>query len=149
MHREAEATGQPADPRRLDPLMLTMDLATQVQGISGAFFAAQAGAAQDAMDRLVAHGRRLTEARDPVSALAIHMDCCVSLLEVVSARFGAALKDLPYPRAAIITGAPELGASTARNSVERPADSHALRRPSHAADAAGASGDRKPGEHQE
>jgi hypothetical protein len=148
MHREAEATGQPADTRRLDPLMLTMDLATQVQGISGAFFAAQAGAAQDAMDRLVAHGRRLAEARDPVSALAIHMDCCVSLLEVVTARFGAALEDLPHPRAAIITGALELGASMVQNSVERPTDSHALRRPSHAAAAAGASSDRKPGGHQ-
>ena len=149
MHREAEAKGQPADPRHLDPLMLTMDLATQVQGISGAFFAAQAGAAQDAMDRLVAHGRRLAAARDPVSALAIHMDCCVSLLEVVTARFGAALKDPPHPRAAIITGAPELGASTVQNSVEHHAESHAPRRPSHPADAAGASGDPMPGGHQE
>jgi hypothetical protein len=149
MHREAEAKGQPGNPRRLDPLMLAMDLATQAHGITGAFFAARAGAAQDLMDHLAAQSHRLAEARDPFSALAIQMDCSVSLLEVATARFRAALNDPPHSRAAITTDAPELRASSVQHGVEHREDSHTSRRPSHAADAAGASGDPKPGGHQE
>lgn len=149
MHREAEPTRQPAEPRLLDPVTLTMDLATQVQGITGVFFAAQAGAAQDAIDRLAAHGRRLAEARDPVSILVSHMDCCVSLIEVAIAPFKAALHELPNPRAANTDAAPTSREPSLHDGIEHHADSRASRRTVRTADAGSTSGVSTPAGRRE
>lgn len=149
MHREAEQTRQPAELRLLDPVMLAMDLATQVRGITNVFVAAQAGAAQEAMNRLAAHGRRLSEARDPVSVLVSQIDCCVSLIEVAIAPFRAALHELSNPRAATTDVAPTPREPSVHDGTENPADSRASRRAVRSADAAGTSGFPTPAGHQE
>ncbi|BDG71651.1 hypothetical protein [Roseomonas fluvialis] len=149
MHREAEATGQPGDPRGLDPLVLTMDLAALVQGITGAFATAQAGAAQDAIDRLAAHGRQLAEARDPFSAVVIQMDCCLAMLEVATTRFRAALTGLPHPRTASTAFLSEPQSPSTHERAEQAADAHPSRGPSRKANASIASDGRAPGGRQE
>lgn len=149
MHREAESTGPSADPGRLDPLTLTTDFAARVQGITGAFAAAQAGAAQDAIDRLAAHGRQLAEARDPFSALVMQMDCCLAMLEVTTTRFRAALTGLPHPRTASTAFMPEPSSPSTHDSAEQAADAHPSRSPSRKANASIASDGRAPGGRQE
>jgi hypothetical protein len=149
MHREAEATGQPGDPRGLDPLVLTMDLAALVQGITGAFATAQADAAQDAIDRLAAHGRQLAEARDPFSVLVMQVDCCLAMLEATTTRFRAALTGLPHPRTASTAFMPEPSSPSTHDSAEQAADAHLSRSPSRKANASIASDGRASGGRRE
>jgi hypothetical protein len=149
MHREAESTRPSAAPGHLDPITLITDFAARVQEITGAFAAAQAGAAQDAIDRLAAHGRQLAEARDPFSALVMQVDCCLAMLEATTTRFRAALTGLPHPRTASTAFMPEPSSPSTHDSAEQAADAHPSRSPSRKANASIASDGRAPGGRQE
>ncbi|MBR0682910.1 hypothetical protein GXW74_20630 [Roseomonas eburnea] len=139
MHEDTRAPTEPGDHRRLDPVALTMDVTTQVQAIASTFAAAQAGAVQETIDRLAAHGQRIAQARHPLSVMAIQMECCVTLIEAASAPFRAALRAFPQPpdmaEPAMPTGQPP----SVPHGTEQARAAEAPRRPARAGDGAGAS----------
>jgi hypothetical protein len=149
MKQDARAPAAPGDLQRLDPLTLTMDIAARFQTITAAFAAAQAGAAQRALDRLAAYGSQIAEARHPLEVMAIQMECCASLLDAAAAPFKAAAQEIPELQASIPGHAPAVQPPAGQAVRAGPADRQVAQRPPRTGDSSSASAQIAPAQRSE
>jgi hypothetical protein len=149
MKQDARAPAAPGDLQRLDPMALTMDIAARLQTMTAAFAAAQAGAAQRALDRLAAYGSQIAEARHPLAVMAIQMECCASLLDAAAAPFKAAAQEIPELQASIPGHAPAVQPPAGQAVRAGPADKQVTQRPPRTGDSYSASGQLAPAQRSE